>query len=92
MIEAQTRIRRQIFVAIAFLAATAALVATSARIRPRGFSPVAGMHLAREELTGPSRGRPISRHEATATLQPSEMPQGCLNCPVSSYLGFQRLR
>jgi hypothetical protein len=31
-----------------------------------------------------------SRQDAFSTLDPKEMAQGCLNCPISSYLGSPR--
>ena len=92
MLAAQIRTQRQISVAIAFLAAGAALVATTARLRINAQGPAAAVHLARGGHPGPSRTLRISKHDAFSTLEPSEMPRGCLDCPVSSYLGSTGFR
>jgi hypothetical protein len=72
------------------LAATMMLLGIAAAFRPGSSAPRLP-RVGRDPATPPLP--PSAEQDALSTLQPSEMLHGCLNCPVSSYLGTaQQLR
>jgi hypothetical protein len=70
-----------------FVAATTFVLTIAAALRIRIAAQRPAIHLAHPPRTGPTRPPPFENQDAISGLKPTEMLQGCLDCPLSSYLG-----
>jgi hypothetical protein len=69
--------------------AIAAVLTLAVAFRPRA-SVSRTVRLSDARHPGAALIATSSRQDAFSTLDPKEMAQGCLNCPISSYLGSPR--
>jgi hypothetical protein len=69
------------------LLAMAVALTIAAVFRSRIAPPQPASHHALAPRAGASQIPPSANQDPLSALQPTEMLQGCLDCPLSSYLG-----
>jgi hypothetical protein len=78
---------KQICAAIAFVTVTGAILVSAALLRPRRPAHASTVYLAGAMRTATTQSNRTRNPQTLSTLRPSEMPEGCLNCPISWYFG-----
>jgi hypothetical protein len=69
------------------LAAMTVALTIATAFRSRIAAPQPASQPAHAQRSGASQIPPSANQDALSALQPTEMLQGCLDCPLSSYLG-----
>jgi len=79
--------RKRTYAVIGLVAATTVALTIAAASPPRITASRPALQLVHAPRSGPSQFPPAGNQDASSALQPTEMLQGCFDCPLSSYLG-----
>jgi hypothetical protein len=79
---------KRICAVIAFITVTGgAILVSAALLRPASLARSSTLYLTGATRAASLQSNPARNRRTLSTLQPTEMPAGCLNCPISSYFG-----
>ncbi len=79
--------RKRTYTVIGLVAVTTVALTIAATSPARTSAPRPAVQLAHAPRSGPSQVPPAANQDASLALKPTQMLQGCFDCPLSSYLG-----